>query len=142
MDTKAPTSSAQDEQSEARGAMSSLSLLVADDSQRFTNALARRLRRHAPNWTVDSVHEPSPALERMLSRQHDIVTIDWSFPTGMSGLELCRRARAAGSDAAIVMLTAQAGIDHRVKAFEAGVADFIVKGTIPARELCQRLACA
>ncbi len=60
--------------------------------------------------------------ERM---QPDVVVLDWMLP-GMDGLEVCRRLRAQGT-AAILMLTARDGLADRVLGLETGADDYLVK---------------
>jgi DNA-binding response OmpR family regulator len=55
----------------------------------------------------------------------DVVVLDWMLP-GMDGLEVCRRIRARG-DAAILMLTAKDGLADRVLALDNGADDYLVK---------------
>jgi two-component system, OmpR family, response regulator MprA len=55
----------------------------------------------------------------------DVVVLDWMLP-GMDGLEVCRRLRAQG-DAAILMLTARDGLADRVLGLENGADDYLVK---------------
>jgi two-component system response regulator MprA len=55
----------------------------------------------------------------------DVVVLDWMLP-GMDGLELCRRLRACG-DPAILMLTARDDLADRVAGLEAGADDYLVK---------------
>jgi two-component system OmpR family response regulator len=46
---------------------------------------------------------------------------------GMSGGEVCRPARDAGSAAAIVMLTARDEVEDRVRGLDSGADDYVVK---------------
>ena len=55
----------------------------------------------------------------------DVVLLDWMLP-GMDGLDVCKRQRALG-DAAIIMLTARDSLDDRVAGLETGADDYIVK---------------
>lgn len=54
-----------------------------------------------------------------------LVILDWMLP-GLDGLEVCKRLRAAG-DVAILMLTAKDGIRDRVQGLNAGADDYLVK---------------
>jgi DNA-binding response OmpR family regulator len=55
----------------------------------------------------------------------DVVVLDWMLP-GLDGLEVCRRLRAYG-DPAIVMLTARDSVEDRVLGLESGADDYVVK---------------
>jgi sigma-B regulation protein RsbU (phosphoserine phosphatase) len=52
--------------------------------------------------------------------------LDWMMP-GMDGVEICRRARAAGSLAYIILLTAKGTKAEIAEGLEAGADDYIVK---------------
>ncbi len=54
-----------------------------------------------------------------------LVILDWMLP-GLDGLEVCKRLRAAG-DVAILMLTAKDDIRDRVLGLDAGADDYLVK---------------
>lgn len=55
----------------------------------------------------------------------EVVVLDWMLP-GMDGLDVCRRLRACG-DPAILMLTARDDLADRVAGLEAGADDYVVK---------------
>ncbi len=65
------------------------------------------------------------ALAGARDRPPDLVVLDGMLP-GPDGVEMCRRLRA-GSDVAIVMLTARDGISDRVAGLDAGADDYLVK---------------
>jgi two-component system, OmpR family, response regulator MprA len=54
-----------------------------------------------------------------------VVILDWMLP-GIDGLEVCRRLRAYG-DPAILMLTARDGLPDRIVGLETGADDYLVK---------------
>ena len=56
----------------------------------------------------------------------EAVLIDWSLPQ-MSGLDLLRALRAAGSALPVAFLTGRAGDEREGQAIEAGAVDFIDK---------------
>ena len=55
----------------------------------------------------------------------DVVVLDWMLP-GMDGLEVCKRLRAFGNPA-VLMLTAKEKLADRVNALESGADDYVVK---------------
>lgn len=55
----------------------------------------------------------------------DVVVLDWMLP-GMDGLEVCKRLRAFGNPA-IIMLTAKDGLADRIVGLETGADDYLVK---------------
>ena len=74
----------------------------------------------------------------MLSEKHfDAVLLDINMP-GLSGVEVCRRMRAAGMRTAVLMVTVRDSEDDKVRALNAGADDFITK-PYRLRELIARL---
>ena len=55
----------------------------------------------------------------------DVVVLDWMLP-GLDGLEVCKRLRAFGNPA-VLMLTAKEALADRVNALESGADDYVVK---------------
>jgi len=74
--------------------------------------------------------EPSPP---------EIALLDWVMP-GADGLEVCRRIRAALTNATtyVILVTARGGLENVVQGLEAGADDYITKPFDP-RELRARL---
>ena len=64
-------------------------------------------------------------LEIALTKPFDLVLLDLLLP-GMDGLEVCRKIRQA-SPVPIFFVTAVDSLDDRLRAFEAGADDYIVK---------------
>ena len=116
--------------------MRSLNVLVVDDEPTSREILAASLKRagHAVSDTASG----GEALARMAESDPDVVFCDVSMPV-MDGIELVRRARTAGSEAAFIMMTAYSSVDTAVEAMKAGAFDYMIK---PLRfdEVSQRLA--
>src|SRR5215211_3230467 len=55
-----------------------------------------------------------------------LAILDWMMP-GMDGVEVCRRARAAGSTAYLILLTAKGTKGDIAEGLDAGADDYIVK---------------
>jgi phosphoserine phosphatase RsbU/P len=55
-----------------------------------------------------------------------LAILDWMMP-GMDGVEVCRRVRAAGSTAYIILLTAKGTKDDIAEGLDAGADDYIIK---------------
>lgn len=68
----------------------------------------------------------SAALELLARVAPDVVVLDLALP-GSPGLEVCRRARAAG--ARVVILTMHVSGEHVRRAREAGAGAYVVKGS-------------
>ena len=101
-------------------------LLIVEDDDRLRRLLRRLLeeQRHV----VETAATGSDGLDLATSPGGgiDVVVLDVGLPD-MSGLEVARRLRAAGSEVAILMLTARDTVGDRVSGLDAGADDYLVK---------------
>ncbi|HEX6973071.1 MAG TPA: response regulator transcription factor [Vicinamibacterales bacterium] len=109
-------------------------ILVVEDDPRTSAAVALYLR-HA-GYDVDVVSSGPDALERAAAVRPDLLVLDVMLP-GVDGIEVCRALRAR-TDVAIIMLTARAIEDDRLRGLEAGADDYVTKPFSP-RELVARV---
>ncbi len=99
-------------------------ILVTEDETDLADALARGLRRQG--YAVDIAHDGQQALLLAEVNDYDLVILDLNLPE-VDGMEVCRRLRASGSSAGIIMLTARSGLDDRVNGLDEGADDYLVK---------------
>jgi two-component system, OmpR family, response regulator len=100
-------------------------LLVVEDDPRLSRLLKRLLEddRHVVELATDGrsgleIADDAPGIE--------CVILDIGLPD-ISGLEVARRLRAAGSALPILMLTARDTVGDRVTGLDAGADDYLVK---------------
>ena len=100
-------------------------LLVVEDDPRLSRLLKRLLEddRHVVELATDGqtgleIAEDAPGIE--------CVILDIGLPD-ISGLEVAKRLRAAGSGVTIIMLTARDTVGDRVTGLDAGADDYLVK---------------
>jgi two-component system response regulator MprA len=110
-------------------------ILVVDDEPAVRQALSRALSLE--RYGVALAEDGVAALERLAVERFDVIVLDVSMPQ-ISGLEVCRRLRAAGDHTPVLMLTARDGIDDRVAGLDAGADDYLVK-PFALRELMARV---
>jgi DNA-binding response OmpR family regulator len=99
-------------------------VLVVEDEEDIAFPLVRTLEREG--YTVTWVEDGEAALERLRSDEEDVVILDLGLPD-MDGLEVCRRARDAGYDGAIMIVTARGGELDRVVGLDYGADDYLPK---------------
>ena len=99
-------------------------VLIAEDEIGIAKALKLILEKN--RFSVDMVHNGLDALDYMLSVSYDAVVLDIMMP-GLDGLEVLRRARAAGVSSPVLFLTAKAEIEDRVAGLDAGADDYLPK---------------
>ena len=98
-------------------------VLLAEDDSAISAPLARALRREG--YDVVVCGDGMQAYEAGRSGP-DLVVLDLGLPR-MDGLEVCRRLRADGRTAPILMLTARADEVDTVVGLDAGADDYVTK---------------
>jgi two-component system, OmpR family, Ni(II)-responsive and/or redox-responsive regulator NrsR len=103
-----------------------LRILLVEDEADLGSSIQTVLQRqghvvdHCPGglegWTL---------LSGELAR-YELAIFDWMLPD-LSGLELCRRARAAGLGMPLLLLTARSDTADRVEGLDAGADDYLSK---------------
>ncbi len=99
-------------------------VLVVDDDASVRRMLERSLR--AEGFVVDGASDGGGALAAAERTPHDVIVLDVAMP-GLDGLDVCRRLRAKGVTAGILMLTARDSVADRVAGLESGADDYLVK---------------
>jgi DNA-binding response OmpR family regulator len=107
--------------------MTSRRVLLVEDDAAVREGLSLALRHQGHEVVV--VESGEQALENVWPPGPDVVILDVMLP-GIDGLETCRRLRATGSFA-IIMLTARGHSDDVVAGLSAGADDYIVKPVEP-----------
>ena len=99
-------------------------ILIVEDDARTAEAVADllRLQRHVVDVTTDG----QDAFNHARLAAYDLMLIDIMLP-GIDGLTLCRKLRASGDQAMILIITARDAIEDKVATLDAGADDYIVK---------------
>ncbi len=98
-------------------------VLIIEDDPQITSFLRRGLLYEG--YQVEACADGETGLAAARDRPPDVVILDIMLP-GISGLEVCRRLRAA-SDVPILILTAKDAVPDRVAGLDAGADDYLVK---------------
>ena len=98
-------------------------VLVVEDEEDIAFPLVRTLEREG--YDVTWVDSGQKALET-LATSPELVILDLGLPD-IDGLEVCRRAREAGFEGAIMIVTARAGELDRVVGLDYGADDYLAK---------------
>lgn len=103
-----------------------LRILLVEDEQELAGAVQTVLQRHG--HVVDHCADGMEGWTLLSSElaRYELVIADWMLP-GLSGPELCRRARAAGLELPLLLLTARAETADRVEGLDAGADDYLSK---------------
>ncbi len=102
-------------------------ILVVEDEPALGESISRGLREE--RHTVDLVADGSAALaytDLLIQDLYDAVVLDVLL-LGCDGLTVCRRWRATGVRAPILMLTARQEVEDRVSGLDVGADDYLTK---------------
>src|SRR6201990_2008859 len=115
-------------------AIASPNVLVVEDDRETRALIAKYLRTNACN--VTTANDGREMVRAMADHRVDLLILDLMLP-GEDGLSLCRQVRA-GSQIAIIMLTARGEDVDRILGLEMGADDYLAKPFNP-RELLARI---
>src|SRR5258706_157436 len=112
-------------------------ILVVDDSPTLVTLLGGVLR--GAGYDVRAATDGARALALAASQPPELVLLDLRMP-GMDGFTVCRRLKEDSRTSAVpvMVISALDEIDEKVKAFEAGAADYVTKLFEP-REVLARV---
>ena len=100
-------------------------ILVVEDDADLRDVMAAALS--ADGHAVQTCADGRAALDALSESAPEVVLLDVSLGAGIDGVEICRRMRAAGDDAYVMMLTARDSEPEVVVALEAGADDYVTK---------------
>lgn len=103
-----------------------LRVLVVDDDFMVASVHERFVQRTEGFEVVGSARTGADALELAERLRPDLVLLDVHLPD-LSGLEVLARLRAAGSEAGVLMVTAERGAETVRQALHGGATQYLVK---------------
>jgi two-component system, OmpR family, phosphate regulon response regulator PhoB len=103
-----------------------LRLMIVEDDEPLVELL--RYNFEAAGYAVETVMRGDEAEVRLREAVPDLLILDWMLP-GLSGIELCRRLRQKPGTLGLplIMLTARSEEADRLRGFETGADDYVVK---------------
>ena len=101
-----------------------MKLLFAEDDPDVSRSVTALLTRS--HYSVDPVYYGNDALTYLTDGDYDACIMDIMMP-GMNGDEVVRKARAAGSQVPVIMLTAMGEVEDRINGLDAGADDYLAK---------------
>lgn len=110
-------------------------LIVEDDEDLRDKVQAWLQIEHGHE--IDVAGDGIQALEVLLSREFDVVVLDWDLP-GAPGIEVLKDFRAQGGTTPVLMLTGRDAMDAKEMGFEAGADDYLTK-PFHLKELTMRI---
>jgi two-component system, OmpR family, response regulator len=99
-------------------------VLVVEDEARMAGLIRRGLT--GEGLAADIAGRGEDAVWMAEAHDYDAIVLDVMLP-GIDGFETCRRLRAAGVWAPVLMLTARDAVEDRVAGLDTGADDYLVK---------------
>jgi two-component system response regulator RpaA len=101
-------------------------ILVVDDDPEIIDLL--RLDLELMGFQVDYATDGAAGLKKTEAKRYDLIVLDVMMPK-MDGFEACKRIRANRNSAntPIILLTAKGTIEDKIRGFNAGADDYLVK---------------
>ena len=109
--------------------------MIAEDQPQVVRLVTEVLR--AVGYDVIVADSGETAIEMTAMEQPALLLLDIMFPQGLDGFEACRRIREF-SDVPVIMLTAKAKEEDKLRGFNAGADDYLTK-PFSAKELVARV---
>ncbi|TDQ06971.1 response regulator transcription factor [Pedobacter metabolipauper] len=97
---------------------------LAEDDPKIASLIKTGLEELS--YTVTTFSEGKLALEKLQSQPFDLIILDVMMP-GLTGIEICKELRISYPDLPILMLTALGTIDDKIRGFNSGADDYLVK---------------
>lgn len=101
-----------------------MKLLYAEDEESMAEAVTDILVFH--KYQVDTVYDGEEALEYARNEQYDGIILDIMMPN-RSGLEVLEAIRKDGCRTPVLLLTAKAEVEDRIKGLDMGADDYLPK---------------
>ncbi len=111
-------------------------ILIVDDYEESCKLLAEIL---SPTYECFYTSDSTSAYEMSVAKRPDLILLDYKMP-GLMGVDVCKLIRDDESmtGTPIIFVSGAATIDDKIKAFETGADDFILK-PFHVRELILRI---
>ena len=110
-------------------------IFVVDDDPAIVRGLLALLR--GEGYAAQGESTGTAAVAKIKRWRPECVLLDMGLP-GLSGIEVCRRLREAGMEAAIIIVSSQGEQADKVLGLEAGADDYVTK-PFDTRELLARI---
>ena len=99
-------------------------ILLAEDDRIISQGLIAALRKSG--YAVDHVNNGADADTALLSQPYDLLLLDLGLPR-LPGIEVLKRLRGRKVATPVLILTAQDGVEDRVRGLDAGADDYLTK---------------
>ena len=102
-----------------------MNILLVEDNARLTDFVRDRLAEEG--HSLDSAANGRDGLALAARGGHDVIIVDRMLPGELEGLALIQELRAQGNSTPVLILSALAEVDERIKGLKAGADDYLTK---------------
>jgi len=99
-------------------------ILVVEDDKKIASFIVNGLKQNG--YAVDHSTDGEDGLFRAQTIEYDLAIVDLMLPV-LDGLKLIQQLRAGGVQTPVLILSAKASVDDRVKGLQAGGDDYVTK---------------
>jgi two-component system, OmpR family, response regulator len=99
-------------------------ILVVEDDEKIASFIVKGLKQSG--FAVDHAPDGEEGLHLARSQDYDVTVLDIMLPK-LDGLTLLRRMRDAGISSPVIILSAMASVDDRIKGLQTGGDDYLTK---------------
>ncbi len=111
------------------GFVSRTTILLADDNSSVLLHVSKMLERQKNYEVVGAISEGGEVVSEALRLRPDVIILDISMGN-LSGIDVARKLRDAGSDAKIIFLTVHEDHDYMNAAIGAGGSAYVIKSRL------------
>lgn len=115
--------------------MNSARILIIEDEPKVSSFIKKGLEEN--NYVTDVAFDGDIGINKALNNDFDLILLDLNLPI-INGYEVCREIRKAKSSIPILMLTALGTVEEKLRGFEVGADDYLLK-PFEFRELLARM---
>jgi len=101
-----------------------MKLLLIEDELKTSQTIKQGLEENG--YSVETAYEGETGLKMALSNRYNLIITDLMIPK-LNGLDFCKRLRTTDSKTPVIMLTALGMTSDKIKGFEMGTDDYMVK---------------
>ena len=102
-----------------------MKMLLVEDNERVTRFVTKGLQE--AGHTADHAENGRDGLFLAASERYDVIIMDRMLPGNIDGLSLIAALRQSGNQTPILILSALADVDERIKGLHAGGDDYLTK---------------
>ena len=102
-----------------------MKVLLVEDNERVTRFVTKGLQE--AGHTADHANNGRDGLFLAASERYDVIIMDRMLPGNIDGLSLISALRQSGNQTPILVLSALADVDERIKGLRAGGDDYLTK---------------